>query len=250
MVVFADPPSASRRASAHTVRRSRKTFTDSEYPMIVVSRIVGWRAVVLGAAFALCAPHSTRAQDTSKVAAGLRAGDARVQPGDRVVVKVYREAGLSDEVMVNPRGDIVLAKIGTVHAASFAIDALEDTLRTRYGAFLRTPEISITVLRRIVVIGEVRRPDIYYVDLSSTLRDVIARAGGITEIGNPAKVAIIREGVTIPAPHWQEDITRAADLQSGDQVYVGMRSWFERNAFAIASTGVLVSSFILSLMKK
>jgi hypothetical protein len=33
-------------------------------------------------------------------------------------------------------------------------------------------------------------------------------------------------------------------------VFVGMRSWFERNAFAIASTGVLVSSFILSLMKK
>jgi hypothetical protein len=60
----------------------------------------------------------------------------------------------------------------------------------------------------------------------------------------------VREGVAIPAPHWQEDITRAADLQSGDQVTVGMRSWFERNAFAIASTGVLVASFIISVMKQ
>jgi polysaccharide export outer membrane protein len=218
--------------------------------MIVISQNAGRRGVAFGVALTLCALAPVRAQDTAKVAAALRAGEARVQPGDRVVVKVYREAGLSDEVMVNPRGDIVLAKIGTVRAASFAIAALEDTLRVRYGAFLRDPEISITVLRRVVVIGEVRRPDIYFVDLSSTLRDVIARAGGITEIGHPGKVAIIREGVSIPAPHWQEDITRAADLQSGDQVYVGMRSWFERNAFAIASTGVLVSSFILSLMKK
>ena len=190
------------------------------------------------------------AQDTTKSAAAMRAGEARVQPGDRVAVKVFREAGLSDDVMVNPRGDIVLAKIGTVRADRVTIGALEDTLRARYAAFLRNPEISITVLRRVVVIGEVRRPDIYFVDLSSTLRDVIARAGGITEIGNPKRVSIIREGVTIPAPNWQEDVTRAADLQSGDQVFVGMRSWFERNAFAIASTGVLVSSFILSLMKR
>lgn len=218
--------------------------------MMVVSRTAGLRAAVLGIALSLGAFRCLSAQDTAKVAAALRAGEARVQPGDRVVVKVYREAGLSDEVMVNPRGDIVLAKIGTVHAASFAIGTLEDTLRTRYGAFLRNPEISITVLRRVVVIGEVRRPDIYFVDLSSTLRDVIARAGGITEIGHPGKVFIIREGVFIPAPHWQEDISRAADLQSGDQVFVGMRSWFERNAFAIASTGVLVSSFILTVLKK
>ena len=218
--------------------------------MQVISRSVGVCAVLAGAALLAGAPAPARGQDTAKVAAALRAGDARVQPGDRVVVKVYREAGLSDDVMVNPRGDIVLAKIGTVHAASVAIDALEDTLKARYATFLRTPEISITVLRRVVVIGEVRRPDIYYVDLSSTLRDVIARAGGITEIGHPGKVAIIREGVSIPAPRWQEDITRAADLHSGDQVFVGMRSWFERNAFAIASTGVLVSSFIISLMKQ
>jgi polysaccharide export outer membrane protein len=204
----------------------------------------------MGVALTLFGVTSLGAQDSAKAAAAVRAGEARVQPGDRVAVKVLREPGLSDDVMVNPRGDIVLAKVGTVRAASVSIGALEDTLRARYGTFLRNPDISITVLRRVVVNGEVRRPDIYFVDLSSTLRDVIARAGGITEIGDPERVAIIREGVNIPAPHWQEDITRAADLRSGDQVFVGMRSWFERNAFAIASTGVLVSSFILSLMRR
>lgn len=195
-------------------------------------------------------PMPLAGQDTSKVAAGVRAGEARVQPGDRIVVKVPREPTLSDDVMVDTRGNIVLGKVGGVHAGAVTIAALEDTLRTRYAVFLRHPDVSISVLRRVVVIGEVRRPDIYFVDLSSTLRDVIARAGGITEIGNPNRVAIIREGMTIPAPHWQEDVTRAADLQSGDQVSVGMRSWFERNAFAIASTGVLVTSFFLQVLRK
>lgn len=208
--------------------------------------------LVLALVLALAVSSATRlqAQDTMRADAALRAGEARVQPGDRVAVKVFREAGLSDEVMVDPRGDIVLAKIGSVHAASITIAALEDTLRARYGLFLRKPEISIAVLRRVVVNGEVRRPDVYFVDLSSTLRDVIARAGGITEMGHSGRVSIIRNGAAIAAPHWQEDNTRAADLLSGDQVFVGMRSWFDRNAFAIASTGVLVSSFIVSLLRR
>jgi protein involved in polysaccharide export with SLBB domain len=217
--------------------------------MKVVSRDASRCAAAIAMLLVL-AGASAGAQDTTKVAAALRAGESRVQPGDRVAVKVYREPGLSDDVMVNPRGDIVLAKVGTVHAASVTIAALEDTLRLRYAAFLRDPQISITVLRRVVVNGEVRRPDIYFVDLSSTLRDVIARAGGITEIGNPKRVSIVREGVSIPAPNWQDDVSQAADLQSGDQVVVGMRSWFERNAFALASTGVLVASFIISVAKR
>jgi protein involved in polysaccharide export with SLBB domain len=206
--------------------------------------------MALVSAFALFAHMPARAQDAPTSAAARRAGAARVQPGDRVSVKIYREPTLSDEVLVSPRGDIVLAKIGTVHATDVAIDALQDTLKTRYSAYLRNPEISMTVLRRIVVNGEVRRPDIYYVDLSTTLRDVVARAGGITEIGDPGKVSIVRQGVSIPAPRWEDDLTQAADLQSGDQVVVGMRSWLERNMFAIASTGVLISSFLYSVLHR
>ncbi len=210
----------------------------------------GWAVSALVLAFVVTPTSNAGAQDTARADAALRAGEARVQPGDRVAVKVFRESGLSDDVMVDPRGDIVLAKVGTVRAASVTIGALQDTLRARYALFLRNPDIAITVLRRVVVNGEVRRPDVYFVDLSSTLRDVIARAGGITELGHSGKVAIIRNGVSIPAPHWREDNTRAADLESGDLVFVGMRSWFDRNAFAIASTGVLVSSFILTLLRR
>ena len=106
-----------------------------------------------------------------------RAAEAYVQAGDRVGVKVYLEPALSDEVLVNSHGDIVLARIGTVHAASIPVGALQDTLRARYATFLRNPDVSVTVLRRVVVNGDVGRPNVYYVDVASTLRDVIAQAG-------------------------------------------------------------------------
>jgi len=189
-----------------------------------------------------------RGQDSA--APALRAAEAHVEPGDRVAVKVYLEPTLSDEVLVNSRGEITLARIGTVHAASIAVGALEDTLRARYATFLRNPDVNVTVLRRVVVNGDVGRPNVYYVDVSSTLRDVIAQAGGVTENGNPDQVAIIRDGQRIPVPNWRDDVSRASDLRSGDQIFVPKRSWLYRNMFSIASTGVLISSFLYSVLHK
>jgi polysaccharide export outer membrane protein len=189
-----------------------------------------------------------RAQDSA--AAVQRAADARIEPGDRVGVKVYLEPALSDEVLVNSRGDIVLARLGTIHVASIAVGALQDTLRARYATFLRNPDVSVAVLRRVIVNGDVGRPNVYYVDVASTLRDVIAQAGGITENGNPDRVAIIRNGESIPVPNWRDDVSRASDLRSGDQIFVPKRSWLYRNMFSIASTGVLISSFLYTVLHK
>lgn len=207
--------------------------------------IVGLSALVL-----VMSPTAlpVRAQDTA--APAERAAEALIEPGDRVAVKVYLEPALSDEVLVNSRGDIVLARIGTVHAASIAVGALQDTLRARYATFLRNPDVSVTVLRRVIVNGDVGRPNVYFVDVSSTLRDVIAQAGGITENGNPDKVAIIRNGENIPVPNWRDDVSRASDLRSGDQIFVPKRSWLYRNMFSIASTGVLISSFLYTVLHK
>ena len=216
-----------------------QTFGFGPRQLAIVATIVA--AIVAGAV-------PVRAQETA--ASATRAAEAHVEPGDRVAVKVYREPTLSDEVMVDPRGDIVLAKIGMLHAASFTLGALSDTLRARYATFLRDPAVSVTVLRRIVVNGDVGRPDVYYVDVATTLRDVIAHAGGITENGNPGRVSIIREGRSIPVPNWQDDVSRASDLQSGDQIFVAKRSWLYRNMFSIASTGVLITSFLYSVLHK
>jgi protein involved in polysaccharide export with SLBB domain len=194
------------------------------------------------------APRACEAQ-LPPGSAALRSGQASVQAGDRIVVKVYREAELSDTVLVPADGRLVLARIGTVDATHSTISALADSIRARYSRFLRNPSVSLVVLRRISVNGEVTKPDVYYVDVSMTLRDVIARAGGIVDTGDDSQVDIIRNGERIHVPNWQDDVSLASDLLSGDQIVVGKRSWLSRNLFSAVSSLALVASIVLSLRR-
>jgi polysaccharide export outer membrane protein len=156
---------------------------------------------------------------------------------------------MSETVTVNERGQVPLPKIGTFDVTPFSLNALEDTLRARYAQFLRTPAIEVQVLRRLTVGGEVIRPNVYYVDVATTLRDAIAVAGGMTENAKRDKVYIVRDGARIDIPEWQSNESRIAELRSGDQVMVGRKSWFAINALGATTTLVVVASLLLSLKR-
>jgi len=181
--------------------------------------------------------------------AAKRSANTRVRPGDRVALLFHRDRELSADVSVNEHGEAAFPKLGLIRVAEMTIGQLQDTLRARYAEFLRVPELDVQVLRRIVVNGEVRVPNVYMVDGASTVRDVIARAGGITEAGNKNNVSIIREGASIKVKGWDRGTEAATDLQSGDQVIVGRKSWLSMNLLSVVSTGVLVSSFVISLRR-
>lgn len=178
-----------------------------------------------------------------------RAAATRVRSGDRVALHFLRERDLSGEVAVNEHGEAAFPKIGILRVTSMTIGELQDTLRARYAEFLRVPELEVAVLRRVVVNGEVRIPNVYMVDGTSTVRDVIARAGGLTESASRKKIAIVRDGQRMNVENWERDIGPSTDLQSGDQVIVGRKSWLEMNLLSVVSTGVLVSSFVISLRR-
>lgn len=205
-------------------------------------RVVRWVVVIslLGLA------SSADAQNGD---ASTRAASARVRTGDRVALNFLRDRELSGEVTVNERGEAPFPKIGLMRVTDMTIAQLQDTLRTRYAEYLRVPEIEIAVLRRVVVNGEVKIPNVYMVDGTSTVRDVIARAGGLTEAGSRGKVSIVRDGKKIPIKGWEGDAGPASDVQSGDQIIVGRKSWFTINALSVVSTAVLVTSFVISVAK-
>lgn len=197
---------------------------------------------------ALLSGASMQAQEVLATHA-QRALSTPAQPGDLVAVKVYREPDLSDTVTVDADGAIVLARIGVLNVAKLPIGVLADTLRARYAKFLRKPDVELSVLRRIVVNGEVARPNVYYVDVITTLRDVIARAGGVTDAGDDARLDVIRHGVRVRVANWQDDTTLASELDSGDQIVVNRKSWFSRNAFSALSAVAVVVSLYISLRR-
>lgn len=181
--------------------------------------------------------------------AAQRAALTRPRPGDQIALNFFRDRELNANVHVNERGEAAFPKIGVLHVTQMTIADLQDTLRARYGQFLRIPELEVAVLRRVVVNGEVRLPNIYMVDGASTVRDVIARAGGVIETGDRGKVAIIRNGERIPVKGWDRDQGPATDLQSGDQVIVGRKNWLVMNLLSVISTAVLVTSFVIQVSK-
>lgn len=181
--------------------------------------------------------------------AAVRAASARPQPGDRLFVHIVGEPLLSDTVTVNERGEVALAKLGVLNISRLSIGELQDTVRSRYARLLREPAVEVVVLRRIAVNGSVKNPSVYLVDLSATLRDVIAQAGGVSDNGDRGKVYIVRSGDRIHVANWESDASRASDLMSGDQIVVDRQAWWKSNVFALTSTAVLIASFAISLAR-
>jgi polysaccharide export outer membrane protein len=201
----------------------------------------GARCLALLAVCCILAAPCSAAQSPAKYA----------KPGDQLAMRGWPAAafGAPIQVVVDPRGTVLLPQIGEVPVGRIPIDQLRDTIRVRYEKFIKSPEVDVNLLRRVTVNGAVLRPAVYFVDMSATLRDVIAMAGGVTEVGNRSKVSVVRDGVSRHVSQWETDTSEAVQLESGDQVVVGRRSWLEINIIPVASLGLATASFLLSLRR-
>jgi polysaccharide biosynthesis/export protein len=176
-------------------------------------------------------------------------GELVLRAGDALRVFVWREADLSGEFIVDETGHVTLPMLGQVVVAGRSIAALRDELLAGYARELRNPSITVTPLRRVNVLGEVNRPGIFSVDPTVALADLLAMAGGATVTGDLRHIQLVRNGQVMREqldPGLQLSL---ADVRSGDQIFVGRRSWFDRNSgFLISSLFSAVLSVTASLI--
>jgi protein involved in polysaccharide export with SLBB domain len=207
------------------------------------------RVPVLAALLCILAVRPLAAQNAAGSVALGAAGFA--QPGDQVRISVWPQSAFGPPITttVDASGTIIVPPAGTLPVSTIPIALLRDTVRARLTKFIREPEVDVQVLRRVTVNGAVIKPDIYFMDVSATLRDAVARAGGITENGTRGKVSIVRDGVTTRVKNWETDTSERSVLRSGDQIVVGRRSWIEINIIPVASLSLATASFLLSLRK-
>jgi polysaccharide export outer membrane protein len=124
--------------------------------------------------------------------------EQRLAENDLIKVDVFQVDELDRDVRIDPQGRINLALIGTVQAGGKTISELETEIERAYGAkYLQNPEVSIFVEesagQKITVDGAVRKPGIYTVSSTSTLLEVVAQAGGFSEIADDQKTYIFRD---------------------------------------------------------
>jgi polysaccharide export outer membrane protein len=169
--------------------------------------------------------------------------------GDDVTVIVFREKDLMANVYVDDRDQITLPRLGVIDVGNLTSDMLRDTVRARYATFLRDPSVDVRALRRVTVNGSVLKPDVYLVDPALTLRDVIARAGGVSPEGDPHKVSLVRGSVATKYPDWSQTAQGQTQLRSGDEVDVGRRSWVSLNIGAVVGIAGLLTSLLIAFRR-
>jgi polysaccharide export outer membrane protein len=122
----------------------------------------------------------------------------RIAPNDILTVDVFRVDELDTTAEVDATGNITLPLVGPVRAAGKTLPELQTDLKRLYGSrYLQNPEITVSMKtsagQRATLDGEFRRAGIYPTGASTTLIQVIALAGGFTNIADPAKVFVFRE---------------------------------------------------------
>ncbi|HSK20605.1 MAG TPA: polysaccharide biosynthesis/export family protein [Longimicrobiales bacterium] len=172
----------------------------------------------------------------------------RLEPGDMIRLRIWREENMSGEFTVDAEGRVVFPRLGPRTVTDMSPSALRDELVREYSRLLRTPSVEITFLRRIAVGGAVQRPAVYHIDPTMTVRDVVLEAGGPTPAGRTDVIELIRDGQVMQANLRLDLPVVESPIRSGDQLYIPERNWFSRNIGAAVGIGGALLSFAATMI--
>jgi polysaccharide export outer membrane protein len=177
-------------------------------------------------------------------------GQSRLQPGDVIRLRIWREPDLSGEFPVDESGTAVFPKLGATKVASITADSLRSMLVATYAQYLKDPAIEVTFLRRVTILGAVNHPGIYPVDPTMTVHDAFALAGGTLPNGNPKHFQLRRGTQQIDVDFSQDTPIGRTAIRSGDELYVPERSWFSRNGIYVLGAAITATAIVVSTLVK
>ena len=178
----------------------------------------------------------------------------RIAPLDTLSIKVFKMADLTGDYEVDLTGKISMPLIGEVPAVELTTAELDQRLTSKLGEkYLENPDVSVGIKsstrRNVTVDGSVTKSGSYAVNGPTTLIQAIAAAGGVSEDGNPRRVAIFRQiGGQRQAAAF--DLTSIRRGQAPDPaVYAGDIIVVDGSATKAAQRQILNSLPILSIFK-
>lgn len=156
----------------------------------------------------------------------------RIQPGDVLMVSVWKEEALMAEVLVRPDGGLSFPLVGDVRASGRTVDELRTLVDERLSKFIPDPSVTIAVKQiggnRIYVLGKVNRPGEFSFSQSIDVMQALSLAGGATSFAALDDIRILRreQGKQTAHRFRYSDVERGRNLEqnillkSGDTVVV------------------------------
>ena len=155
-----------------------------------------------------------------------------VQPGDQLLISVWKEEDLLQEVLIRPDGGFSFPLAGDMSAAGKSVETISQEVSTRLRRYI--PDLVVTVAvtaingNKIYVIGQVNNPGAFVMNPRVDVMQALSMAGGTTPFADLNDIKILRRsklGQTV-FPFRYNDVARGRKLsqnvmlESGDVVVV------------------------------
>jgi polysaccharide biosynthesis/export protein len=169
----------------------------------------------------------------------------RLESGDEIVTKIYREPDLATQTMVAESGEAYFPGLGRVKVAGLTMDSLQVELTARYDKLVIDAAVDAVMTRDIVVYGQVRSPGVYNVDPAQTVLGLVAKAGGAIGTGKAPRITLVK------GDGHQYMLTREVrlstlDIVHGDAIYVQDETFIGRNG-ATLTGATLIATLVLTM---
>lgn len=127
--------------------------------------------------------------------------DYRIGSEDTIEISVWKNDALSRRLPVRPDGKITLPLLNDVQASGLTPMELREVLIGKLKDVMTTPEVSVIVVEprsyKISIIGEVARPGVVVLRSRTTMLELLAMVGGVTQFAGRSRIFVIRrDGAT------------------------------------------------------
>jgi polysaccharide biosynthesis/export protein len=177
--------------------------------------------IALAVAMSVCAAPASSAQTGSPAAPDSA---YVIGPEDVLEIAVWGNTDVTRTVPVRPDGKISLPLLNDVQAAGLTPMQLRASLAGLFEHYMPTPMLSVIVREvhsfKVTVIGEVKTPGRYELRSRSTVLDVLAMAGGLSQYAARARITILRrdgEAVKELAYDFEKITARAGPKNAGQE---------------------------------
>ena len=155
-----------------------------------------------------------------------------IQPGDVLLISVWKEKDLQGEVAVRPDGGLSFPLAGEIKAVGMTVEQLRKELAGKLARYVPDPVVTVMVKQssgnRVFVVGKVLKPGDFAVGRNLDVMQALSMAGGPTPYASVNKIKILRrENGQLKALPFKysrvekgEDLEQNIVLQGGDVVVV------------------------------
>lgn len=152
---------------------------------------------------------------------------------DVLSISVWKEPELSiKELVVRPDGKISLPLVNDIVASGNTPKQLQEQIGEKLKEFITAPSVTVTVIKifshSVSVVGQVNKPGMYTLGSPTTVLDILARVGGLTDFAKAKDIKIVRteNGKTQQFPFNYKNVIKGKNLEqnillkNGDTVLV------------------------------